>query len=308
MTDLTRTAETDAQRILPNGVGVSDGPLVDPTEIKATTGDEQSDPKSLPNSVWIKNTPFMRDLNRLKELRSFLIKEAATLNDKENQFLSFGRLNLLRESYGIGGRQPSENEWYELEARQKQLFSHLDANLRKKYLLGNIPSWIAYLPAVFGVIAVLSIYSVYLLGIASIGLASYLVWLTCLGIIGSVAFIGMNVLSVQDDVTFDLNNSRLMALRIVLGGMFALVLSLPFGYQHYQRFVLGLGSSQSDSQDMPTQAAFLLLPFILGFSTSLVIMILNRLIEAVKTFFGHGATSSGVAGASCQVPSGCRRV
>ena len=262
----------------------------DPKEIPATNTLEEADPKSELDSLWIKNSGFMRDLNRLKELRSFLIKEAAPIKTGEVPYLSFGRLNLLRESHGVGGRQPTENEWYELEARQQQLFAHLDENLRKKYLLGNIPSWIAYLPAVFAGLAVAALYYAYLQGTDSITFASYLVWLVSLGTIGSVAFIGMNILSVQDDVTFDLSNARLMSLRIILGGMFALVLSLPFGYQTFQHFVLNIGKFRLDSKapsELTAQAAFLLLPFILGFSTSLVIMILNRLIEAVKTFFGQ---------------------
>ncbi len=37
----------------------------------------------------------------------------------------------------------------------------------------------------------------------------------------------------------------------------------------------------------------LLLPFVLGFSTSLVIMILNRLVGAVQAFFGKSGTGDG---------------
>jgi hypothetical protein len=40
-------------------------------------------------------------------------------------------------------------------------------------------------------------------------------------------------------------------------------------------------------------AIFLLLPFVLGFSTSLVIMILNRLVGGVQAFFGKTEMSSG---------------
>jgi hypothetical protein len=54
-----------------------------------------------------------------------------------------------------------------------------------------------------------------------------------MGAIGSVAFIGMNALSVQQDVTFDLNNDRLMVLRIVLGALFGIVLTLPFGFTQF---------------------------------------------------------------------------
>jgi hypothetical protein len=125
----------------------------------------------------------------------------------------------------------------------------------------------------------------------------YLFWLISLGAIGSVAFIGMNALSVQQDITFDLGNKRLMLLRIVLGAMFGLVLSLPFGFQSFIDFVGSIflvGAHRAAPSGLPTvtkQAILLLLPFILGFSTSLVITILNRLVDAVQAFFGGSSTN-----------------
>src|SRR5215510_4179294 len=78
-----------------------------------------------------------------------------------------------------------------------------------------------------------------LLGTRSIGLnilPFYLSWLMSIGAIGSVAFIGMNALSVQQDITFDLTNTRLMLLRITLGALFGLVLTLPFGFDSFVQF------------------------------------------------------------------------
>jgi hypothetical protein len=115
----------------------------------------------------------------------------------------------------------------------------------------------------------------------------YLLWLMALGATGAVAFIGMNVLSVQDDATFDLTNSRLMVLRIITGALFGLVLTLPFGFGEYILFCVALlGGVAGQEPNLTKQAALLLLPFVLGFSTSLVIMLLNQFIEAVQTFFG----------------------
>ena len=45
------------------------------------------------------------------------------------------------------------------------------------------------------------------------------------------------------------------------------------------------------SQDQLTQALWLLMPFVLGFSTSLVILVLARAVEAVQTFFGKSPTA-----------------
>jgi Sec-independent protein secretion pathway component TatC len=118
-----------------------------------------------------------------------------------------------------------------------------------------------------------------------------MMWLASLGAVGSIAFIGMNALAVQDDATFDLTNHRLIVLRIALGALFGVVLTLPFGFKDFLDFVVGL-RSPVDAAKIPngsgvaTQSVLLLLPFILGFSTPLVIMILNQFVEAVQSFFG----------------------
>ncbi len=107
----------------------------------------------------------------------------------------------------------------------------------------------------------------------------------------------MNALSVQDDMTFDPTNKRLTMLRISLGALFGLVLALPFGFTDFVTFCHGLvnvnGNATSRLSDVALpagqiakQALMLLLPFVLGFSTSLVILVLNRLVDAVQSFVG----------------------
>ena len=121
----------------------------------------------------------------------------------------------------------------------------------------------------------------------SLVLPCYMLWLASLGAVGSIAFIGMNALAVQDDATFDLTNHRLIVLKIALGALFGVVLTLPFGFEGFLKFVGGLRSGGSTVENaVALQSVLLLLPFILGFSTPLVIMILNQFVEAVQSFFG----------------------
>jgi hypothetical protein len=131
----------------------------------------------------------------------------------------------------------------------------------------------------------------------------YIIWIVSMGCMGAVAFIGMNAISAQDDITFDLSNMRLMILRVVLGGLFALVLTLPFGSERFIsfRYIIGTGAKSDSETGGNTLAQILMLtmPFLLGFSTSLVILILNQLVESVQAFFGrrpgaaHGLESTG---------------
>jgi hypothetical protein len=118
----------------------------------------------------------------------------------------------------------------------------------------------------------------------------------CLGAIGAIAFISMNALSIQSDATFDMTNRRLLAVRIVLGSLFGVVLSIPFGFESFLNFRVSIsGAVNVDSVEkisplFSLQAALLLLPFLLGFSTSLVILVLNRFVESIAVFFGERRT------------------
>jgi hypothetical protein len=67
-------------------------------------------------------------------------------------------------------------------------------------------------------------------------LFSYFLWTTCLGALGSIAYLSVNALSIQIDVPFDLTNKSLLAVRIVLGSLFGVVLSIPFGFDSFVTF------------------------------------------------------------------------
>jgi hypothetical protein len=252
---------------------------------------------------------FMRDLQKLRDLRSFLTRQAMSLDSKID--LSFGSLNQLR--YRRAGRSPSFGEWAEVERLTQLLFGLLPAPMRHKFLMGAIPPWVTALPLFLGLVACSAlIWSINLLtgrlavhfeqtqktaelselvGLGGFVLPYYVIWLAALGATGSVAFIGINALSIQDDATFDLTNTKLMLLRIALGALFAVVLTLPFGFGGYLSFaydlVVGTSGRKADVTTLGTQAILLLLPFILGFSTTVVIMVLNQFVEAIQSFFGR---------------------
>jgi hypothetical protein len=67
--------------------------------------------------VGINDEQFIRDLKRLKDLRSFFIQEAVNIDMADSTALSFGKLNLLR--FRGSGRAPTEEEWSLVEQRHK---------------------------------------------------------------------------------------------------------------------------------------------------------------------------------------------
>ncbi|SHN73495.1 hypothetical protein SAMN05444170_2493 [Bradyrhizobium erythrophlei] len=162
--------------------------------------------------------------------------------------------------------------------------------------MGETPWMLAWLPLYFLGLAGLSIFfAVFVMGAVDfpdyVLFLVYLVWIASLGAIGASASIGMNALSIQDDITFDLTNIRLMSLRIALGALFGVVLTLPFGYPQFLEFLKAVWKPtvfyDPNLSVVTKQSVILLLPFILGFSTSLVMLILSQLVEAAQVFLGR---------------------
>lgn len=184
--------------------------------------------------------------------------------------MTFQGLNLLRHS--PSGRDPTLEEWTDVERHTETLFAALTEPLRRRFVLGTLPMWVSILPILLAVIALFALIGAIMsqslkwldTSIIAADLSLYLVWLMSLGAIGAVAFIGMNALSVQQDVTFDLTNRRLMIMRIALGSLFGLVLTLPFGFQSFMEFIRNAGVSRppasSGTPGLTTQATLLLLP------------------------------------------------
>lgn len=270
---------------------------------------------------------FMADIEQLKALRSYMIRQAKSTNSWATEL---GELNLL--VYHEAGRFPTSDEWRDFEQRSDELYRNLTEQDRRRFLYGQIPPSVIRTAVNLGFVALVSLvvafvgpYIEALLGltgndpqmvaIAAVYLSflsffSFLAWVAALGGIGSIAFIGMNALAVQEDATFDITDTKLIALRVVLGALFGVVLTLPFGYGPFVEFIKELQSPPKIVSDqLALKSLLLLLPFVLGFSTSLVIMILNQFVEAVQTFFGKKTGSASAAGTAptARAPDGERR-
>jgi len=234
---------------------------------------------------------FCKYVDRLKELHNFLYQEAVPVNPSDAISLEMGNLSAL--FFHANGRPPTALEWNQVERQTQTIFLLLTPALRRKFLMGGTPWIVAWMPVYFlGIAAVSLVAAVAIIRFAINPfwiLPVYLVWLATLGATGALAFIGMNALSIQDDITFDLTNTRLMLLRVALGALFAVVLTLPFGYEEFLSFCNGIAVpfSTVKASALTKQAVFLLQPFVLGFSTSVVILILNQMVDAVQTFFGR---------------------
>jgi hypothetical protein len=272
-------------------------------------------PPELPsNSICDKQ--FMDDVEQLKALRSYMIRQAKIAGVRT---LELGDLNLLH--FDEKGRLPTYKEWADLEHRSSELYYHLPEQDRRRFLYGQLPRFVIKTAAYLGAIALFSLITAVaaavfsgfvVFGPISAGgdaladvsqlayrtvhltiFSAFLVWAAALGGIGSIAFIGMNALAVQEDATFDITNVKLIGLRVVLGALFAVVITLPFGFTPFYNFIFDLFKfGNATPSEVALKSVLLLLPFALGFSTTLVIMILNQFVDAVQSFFGKRSNSA----------------
>ena len=181
---------------------------------------------------------FMNDVERLKALRSYMIQQA---RGAEAGSIELGQLNVLR--YTEDGRFPTVYEWQYLEHESNKLYQYLPETDRRRFLYGQIPFVVVRTASALGFIALASLVVAVALPLfekaigesaAKLGVfIAFLMWAAALGAIGSIAFIGMNALAVQEDATFDILNKKLIGLRVVLGALFAGVLTLSFGFDPF---------------------------------------------------------------------------
>jgi hypothetical protein len=249
----------------------------------------------------IRDAMFMRELNNLRALCEFIRREQVDIRPDQAILLSFEKLARLRLAEPRlwrstrGGRDARPEEWDLVEERTQALFNLLTEAQRRRYYLTKSENIIVRIPSASVPLAVLVLVGEVFYPEASFPL--YVIWLCLLGALGSIAFIAMNALSQQKDLTFDLTNKRLMNLRVVLGALFGLVLAVPFGFGAFVKFgsdvrsIAALPGSMLDT-DTLRQAVLLLLPFVLGFGTSLVLSFLNRIAEAIDVILGRRAVAN----------------
>jgi hypothetical protein len=247
----------------------------------------------------ITDEEFLRQLFLLRRTRHFLIAEgvpAATTSPGggESPF-SLGRLNLIRRpSFPMKSRLPTLEDWLLLEEKQAGLQRFFNAELQHRFRLGAAQRTITGTPilllffafaALFGAVSPPDIFFTE----AAWRFLAYLAWTSCLGGLGAIGFLAVNSLAIQDDVTFDMSNQGLVVMRIVLGMLFGTIVSLPFCFPYFKEFtgwVLNGGDLDAG------HGVLLLAPFLLGFSTTLVMAVLSRMVAGIETLFGIERSST----------------
>ena len=124
-----------------------------------------------------------------------------------------------------------------------------------------------------------------------------------------LASLGMKAINTPEiEVDFNISDKRLVILRVVLGGLFALALTFPFTGDCFIDFCYFMGTGKlltARGEEGPFLRAFILItPFLLGFSTSLVMLVINQLKVGVLAFFGKLGPRSDAKTGSASTPAG----
>lgn len=236
------------------------------------------------DTTMIADDEFCMQLQQLRRLRQFLVREGLSRTKDGREPLSLDRLNLIKSD--PKGKMATFADWKLLEKKQDDLQRLFSPELQHRFRLEDTQSVIIYLSLGLFVGAFLPLIYAFAQPGSRLEFPCYLVWTFCLGGLGSLGFLLVNSLAVQRDATFDISNRLLIYMRTMLGALLGCVLSLPF-LLSFKNFIALFHGPQARLEDAVALAPYLLSPFVLGFfSTSLVLTVLNRLASGIQTVFG----------------------
>jgi hypothetical protein len=260
----------------------------------------------------ITDDEFQRQLYLLRRTRRFLIAEGvpAIGNASGESPFSLGRLNLIRRPrprvfFYEQGSSPTLEDWSLLEQKQDGLQRFFNAELQHRFRLQATRDIITGTPiflllVVFGALFLAVAAPDAIVTAAAWRFAAYLTWTSSLGGLGAIGFLAVNSLAIQNDATFDISNQSLVAMRIVLGALFGCIVSLPFCFPYFKEFTIWvLNGGDLDAG----RGVLLLVPFLLGFSTTLVMAVLNRMVGGIETMFGIERSSAKGAARTAKGPA-----
>ncbi len=261
---------------------------VTPPEPAAIRPPAAAEPEVPPRPPVLRDAGFGAALALLKSVQRTIIFENVKVDPADQPLLDLGDLNVLQmtsDTSNASARRAYVAEWAEVEGRLRKLIKYLSDRQIAKIQLNQVTGLLLLYPIYLLLFSIGS-----LVGFVSADdswkVPLFICWLATTGGLGSAAFIYVNALSIQVDPTVDFISPGMVQMRVVLGMLFAVVLALPFGFQAFQTFVANLLPKTPAGPLDVKDGLLLLLPFILGFSTPLVLSILNRFVQSAQTFFG----------------------
>jgi len=213
--------------------------------------------------------------------------------------------------YSPNGRAASVEEWQNLYAVSQEFVSQLPSEMVATFSIWRQRKFFGFFPVIFSLIGFLALVGTYLNKAYAepnselywfVTLISVLSWTCALGGLGTSAFFGTSLLAQLASVSHndqaklkEITDNNYLRTRLMIGILFASVLGLPFGYASLNRASSSLYSDVIWDDNLLTTIMHIMTPFLLGFSTTLVLSILDRIIEGIRTILGVGQTVQAAA-------------
>jgi hypothetical protein len=254
----------------------------------------------------ISDRRFAAQLESIQKVKQFLFSEKVLLQPDILESVDLGSLNNLK--YAPNGRVPTEGEWKALDQKLASLTPLMTPALRWKFRISELQFFFITIPIVLMGTTVIATFSLALLmtfgereSIFFVApyVITFLVWTLSQGALGACAFLCVSATvhalkerSASSPLynTIDVTDENILGVRIILGALFALLVALPIGGRSivivYQAFL--------ETHPIPTIEDWIivLIPFMFGFSTTLVLAIFNKIIGGISALFGISAETT----------------
>jgi hypothetical protein len=252
-------------------------------------------------SAKISDRLFIQQIGYTRSLVIFLIRRQALPGKLTDVFANLAALGALR--YSRAGRAVTEEEWRKLYAISHDLTSELPLDVVTAFGIWQLRTYFVLCPVIFLIMAIVAVSVPYFQGYLAagsgwyyfLGIVAVLLWTCTLGGLGTSAFFGTSLLAQlasapgnDQPKIKEITDSAYLQTRLMIGIMFAFVIGLPFGHLSLATASASLYGDVSWNNEIYITILHILAPFLLGFSTALVLAILERLIEGIKTILGFG--------------------
>jgi hypothetical protein len=272
------------------------------------------------SDISVCNREFISQIRHLRMLKRFMLEEKMSFSETDIETMNLGHLNNLR--YRVHGRLVTMDEWAALDKLSSAITSHLDTlDLKRKIRIRELGLFFGKLPLIFLCLAVIStgVYLIFPPSVYKIDLIA-IVYSLAQGGLGACAFLGTSVVrksaedidriqnapeqgSKNNEISqqlADITDRNFLKIRIILGMLFGFLLGLPLAHAALHTIwtsVTFFQNSPDQHTVMPVGTvipvglsaegiALMVMPFLIGFSTNLVLVLFSRFISIIQTLFG----------------------